>query len=172
MLPPPTPPTPEQPPESAESTQGQPTNTSPEGQDSDGDSEAAENQSLGAEMVGLVPQQPTADSDAAAVSNSTSAASSTQNPVLERPAGETDTSVSIISPTASATVPGETPASGSSSTSHDPSSVDRMDVDIPSLTTSEDRSIIPPAVHAERHTEDVAMTSSAAGSQVPAAVQA
>ena len=124
-------------------------------------------------MVGVVPQQPTADSDAAAVSNSTSAALSTQDPVLERPAGETDTSVSIISPTASATVPGETPASGSSSsTSHDPSSVDRMDVDIPSLTTSEDRSIIPPAAHTERHTEDVAMTSSAAGSQVPAAVQA
>ena len=124
-------------------------------------------------MAGVVPQQPTAVSDATAVSNSASAASSTQDPVLERPAGETDTSVSIISPTASAPVPGETPASGNdSSASHAPSSMDRMDVDIPSLTTSEDRSIIPPVAHTERHTEDVTMTSSAAGSQVPAAVQA
>ena len=126
-------------------------------------------------MVGVVPQQPTAVLDAAAVSNSASAASSTQNPVLERPAGETDTSVSTISSTTSSTVPEETPASDSgngSSASHAPSSMDRMDVDIPSLTTSEDISIIPPAANTERHTEDVAMTSSAAGSQVPAAVQA
>ena len=171
MPPPPTPPTPEQPPESAESTQGQPTNTSPDGQDSDGDSEDEEIQIPGAEMVDVVPQQSAAVSDAAAVSNSASATLSTQDPVLERPAGETDTSVSTISPTASTTVPGETPASGSSA-SHAPSSVDRMEIDVPSLPTSEDRLVIPPAAHTERHTEDMAMTSSTTGSQAPAAVQA
>jgi len=170
--PPPRPPTPEQPPESAESTQGQPTNTSPDGQDSDGDSEEEENQILGAEMVDVVPQQSAAVPDAAAVSNSASATSSTQDPVLERPAGETETSVSTISATASTTVPGETPSGGSSGASHVPSSVDRMEIDIPSLPTSEDRLVIPPAAHTERHTEDMAMTSSAAGSQAPAAVQA
>jgi len=172
--PPPTPPTPEQPPESAESPQDQPTNTSPDGRDSDGDSEDEGNQNPEAEMVDVVPQ-PAAISDAAAVSNSASATSSTQDPVLERPAGETDTTVLTIPPTASTTVPGEAPASGSGSgsgASHAPPSVDRMDVDIPTLPTSEDRSILPAAAHTECHTEDVAMTSSAAGSQVPAAVQA
>ena len=124
-------------------------------------------------MVDVVPQQLAAVSDAAAVSNSASTASSTQGPVLERPAGETDTTISTIPPTASTTVHGEAPASGSgSSTSHAPASGVRMDIDIPSLPTSEDRLTIPQAVHAECHTEDVAMTSSAAGSQAPAPVQA
>jgi hypothetical protein len=126
-------------------------------------------------MIAVVQQPPAAASDAAAVSNS--AAPSIQDPILERPAGETDTTVSDSAPTipltASTPVPGETPASGSdSSASYVPSSVDRMDVDIPSLPTPEDRSIMPPTAHPERHTEDVAMTSSVAGSQAPAAVQA
>jgi len=126
-------------------------------------------------MVGVVQQQPAEVSDAAAVSNST--APSIQDPVLERPAGETDTTVSdlapTIPPTASTTVPGETPASGSSSNaSHVPFSLDRMDIDILTLPTPEDRSIIPPEAHTERHTDAMAITSSVVGSQAPSAVQA
>lgn len=126
-------------------------------------------------MVGVVEQQPAAVSDAAAVSNG--AAASTQDAVLERPAGETDATLSDPAPTipqiASSTAPGETAGSGSgNSASHVRSGVDRMDVDIPSLPTPEDKSIVPPTTRTEPHTGDAAMTSSAAGSQVPTIVQA
>jgi len=122
----------------------------------------------------VVPQQPAAVSGAAAVSDS--AAPSSQDPVLERPAGETDPTVSdpvpTIPPVVSTTVPGEPSTSSSSSASHVPPTVDRMDIDVPSLPTPEDKSIVPPAAHTEPHTEDAAMTSSAAESQAPAVVQA
>jgi len=126
-------------------------------------------------MADVVPQQPPAVPDVAAVSND--AAPSIQDPILEQSAGETNPTVSdlvlTIPPIASITVPGETAASGSgSSASHDTASVDRMDVDIPSLPTPEDKSIVSPAVHTEPHTSDAAMTSSAAGAQAPAVVQA
>jgi hypothetical protein len=172
--PPPAPLTPEQPPESSENSQEQPANSSPDGQHNDGNSE---NQNPGAEMVNVVPPQPTTGSDAAAVSDS--AAPSIQDPVLEQPAGETDPTVIASNPvvsnlpdTASSAVPEETAASGSSGSSHGPSGVDRMDVDVPSLPTPEDKSLVPPAAHAELHTGDTAMNSSAVGNQAPAVVQA
>jgi hypothetical protein len=173
--PPPRPPTPEQPPESAESSQEQRTNASPAGQDNDGATEGEGNPSPGAEMVDVVPQQPPAVSDVAAVSNN--AAPSIQDPVLEQSAGETNPTVSdpvlTLPPVASITIPGETAASGSgSSAPHVTASVDRMDVDIPSLATQEDKSIVSLAAHTEPHTPDAAIASSAAGNQAPAVVQA
>ena len=174
--PPPRPPTPEQPPESAESSQEQRTNTSPAGQDTNAAPDGEGNQSLGAEMVDLVvPQQPPAVSDVAAVSNN--AAPSIQEPVLEQSAGETNPTVSdpvlTIPPIASIAIPGETAASGSgSSAPHVAASVDRMDVDIPSLPTPEDKSIASLAAPTEPHTPDAAIASSAAGNQAPAVVQA
>lgn len=124
-------------------------------------------------MVDVVEQQPAAVSDAAAVSNG--AAPSTQDAVLERPAGETDPTLSDPAPTipqsASSTAPRETAANGSgSSATHVPSGVDGMDVDVPSLPTPEDKSIIPPTTRTEPHTGDAAMTSLAAGNQAPTVV--
>lgn len=170
--PPPRPPTPEQPPESAESSQEQPANTSPVGQDNDAARDG--NQSPGAETVAVVPQQPQAVSDVAAVSND--AAPSIQDPVLEQSAGETNPTTSdpvlTIPPIASITISGETPTGGSgSSASHVTAGVDGMDVDIPPLPTPEDHSMVPIAAHTEPHSLDAAMTSSAPANQAPAVVE-